>query len=557
MALEAKPKTSTRERVEQLKQLGEDFEWYPTTAEMIQVIVDDICKFDRQHYYRGRAFQFMDVGAGDGRVLAAVQAELPNAKLFAIEKSMTHVNAMDQEVVVIGTDFHQQTLVDKPMSVIFSNPPYSEYAQWVTRILKEGVATHTYMIIPRRWSGNQQIQQVVKSRDIKFKLLAEFDFEDAERAARANVAIVRFNTYRENDEAMREAILEMLPDLDLFDEAAVDSAKVASEADGSKRTGVRIGQGIIPTLVESYNEDLDQLFETFRAITKMEPALLLSLGVTKDAVVDALSLKLKNLKSVYWARLFEHTKEVTKKLTTKPRAAMLESLRSERPVDFTESNIYSTLIWITKNASSYIDSQLVKLFKDMSQAANVERYKSNHKVFVARNHRYLQEDASHYKLDYRIVLEGLGGIYTGDYSFQSVQGLTEYTAEFLSDFITVANTLGFDSDDAVTNYQWVSQRKIMLKLNNGETMTSVKAHKKGTIHLQINQKLILAINIQAGRLLGWLRSPEEAVEQLKLEGEDAEFAEKYFQPSLLASASQLRITQPEVSVDHDKDSHDT
>ncbi|MGL5668705.1 MAG: hypothetical protein ACRDD9_21590 [Shewanella sp.] len=43
-------------------------------------------------------------------------------------------------MLVIGTDFNQQTLVDKPVGVIFCNPPYSAFEQWATRVISEANA---------------------------------------------------------------------------------------------------------------------------------------------------------------------------------------------------------------------------------------------------------------------------------------------------------------------------------------------------------------------------------------------------------------------------------
>jgi tRNA1(Val) A37 N6-methylase TrmN6 len=79
----------------------------------------------------------MDIGAGDGRVLKAIQAKLETRlrtiKCYAIEKAITHLNNMPKDITVVGTDFEQQTLVDKAVDIIFCNPPYSEFEQWMFR----------------------------------------------------------------------------------------------------------------------------------------------------------------------------------------------------------------------------------------------------------------------------------------------------------------------------------------------------------------------------------------------------------------------------------------
>lgn len=43
----------------------------------------------------------------------------------------------------------------------------------------------------------------------------------------------------------------------------------------------------------------------------------------------------------------------------------------------------------------------------------------------------------------------------------------------------------------------------------------VRAFKNGNLHLRFNQSFILALNVEHGRLKGWLHTPEEAAEELK------------------------------------------
>ncbi len=92
--------------------------------------------------------------AGDGRVLLRL-SEAANAgdrthidNLFAIEKSVVHLMAMPKSVVVVGTDFLEQSLIDKPVRYIFSNPPYSQYELWTEKILRECNARFVYLVIP-------------------------------------------------------------------------------------------------------------------------------------------------------------------------------------------------------------------------------------------------------------------------------------------------------------------------------------------------------------------------------------------------------------------------
>src|SRR6056297_1509881 len=141
--------------VQKLKDQGEDFEWYPTTDAMINVIKTDM--LNHFHDYDGPydrkikvpvPVNVLDCGAGDGRVVS----ELANGgKKYAIEKSPTLIDLMPEDIFMIGTEFFQSTLIDKKVKILFSNPPYSEFIQWAEKIILEANASMIYLILPTRW----------------------------------------------------------------------------------------------------------------------------------------------------------------------------------------------------------------------------------------------------------------------------------------------------------------------------------------------------------------------------------------------------------------------
>lgn len=527
-----------------LKQAGEDFEWYPTTDEILTVIARSIR--GASDGYR-RTFKILDIGAGDGSALVRLQEMLRDDRddyrscyleLFAIEKSMVHLANMPKSIVVIGTEFFEQTLVDKEFHIVFCNPPYSEYESWTYRILKECAAGDMYLVIPRRWRENSRLSELVDSLEIEVESLGEFDFEHASRQARAKVEIVRFRPQRESHAAFDAAIEELLPELDRF-ECQVDD----KHDDSSWENRVAQGGSLIDSLVAAYDAELTELYETYRAVVKINPKILKELGVTKANILAGMREKIKGLKNKYWEVLFNHLQEITKRFATKQRKQFLESLRDKTVIDFTHGNVRSMLIWIAKWSSDYCDEQVIELFKSLAQHANVHRYKSNEKVFKKDRWRYkLDDDESHYKIDYRLVVEGFGGINTSSYSWDSRNGLTGSSCEFLSDFVTVANNLGFACDDLPGNHHWHSGKKVELWLNDGEPLMDVRAFKNGNLHIRASKRLMLAINIQAGKLLGWLHSAEQAVRELEPDAEDVVFVSDVFKLSnRIEPASLLRL----------------
>ena len=52
---------------------------------------------------------------------------------------------------------------------------------------------------------------------------------------------------------------------------------------------------------------------------------------------------------------------------------------------------------------------------------------------------------------------------------------------------------------------------------NGERslLFDVRAYQNGNMHLRLNQSFMLALNVEHGRLKGWLRTAKEATEELE------------------------------------------
>lgn len=535
--------------VETLQAAGEDFEWYPTTDEILRTVSDDLLKWDDDRYGNS-GVTIMDVGAGDGRALHKLRNMVAGehswdgitfGAMYAIEKSQIHIHHMPKDIIVIGCDFHEQMLVDKRVDVLFCNPPYSEYEHWMQRILTETNVGRIYLVVPRRWRDSAVLKEAddrfrddepgeilqsfqgIDVHGVRVKSLGAFDFEQAERKARARVEIICVEIRRDEHDAFNAAIEAMLPELDAF-ELEPDVRKTNTEDDLNKLCE---GGDIVRSLVAAYDAELAGMYQAYRDIVKMNVQLLKELGVTKASILEGLRTKIVGLKDKYWGVLFGHFDQISKKLATKQRKDFLESLTGKAVIDFTEANIYAMLIWIGKCASEHFDDQLVEVFKSLAQKATVERYKSNEKVFGEGRWRYLNEDETHYRLCYRMVLETHGGINTSDYSWDAHNGLKNSTHELLGDWITVANNLGFACSDSTYNHHWESNRKVEIYLDDGELLLDVRAFKNGNIHMRPNKKVMLAINVQAGKLLGWLRTPQEAVTELDAE-DDSEFVQEMF-----------------------------
>lgn len=566
--MEMEAPRSTAMTIRKLKAANEDWEFYPSTDEIIGVVAKDIASRYRDGGWNRKTHDMLDVGAGDGRVLKRV-SECVNrmldkehrtiGNLYAIEKATTHIMDMPKDIVIIGTDFHEQTLIDKRMGYIFSNPPYSEYEEWVVKLVREACADYLYLVIPERWKKSVEINKAIKIRRAQYETLGDFDFEDADRQARAKVNVVRIslrpktkNKWNhdcgdEPDDPFDRAIEEMLPELKMFDR--MDNEAPVPEDDTPPQTEVvEGGEGIVETMVKAYNSEVSSMIDTYRAVVKINPYLLKELGVGKKDILTGLRSKVTGCKEKYWKNLFDSFKPITERLATRQRKEFLESLNGKAAIDFTEDNIYAMLLWITKWANDHFDTQVIDLFRALTELCNVTNYKSNQRTWKNGQWRYggydmVDEDgntASSYKLEYRIVLHRSGGITCGSsWERQRFNGLTERAGELLTDCVTVANNLNFPCDDGPRNHQWSSNKKNTLMLLDGKPLVSVRAFQNGNMHWQFNPKVILAINVEAGRLLGWLKDPVQAAEEMNATPEEAEQIKQVFSTSFRIGARDL------------------
>jgi len=523
--------------IDQVKATNQDFEWYPTTDEMIDVVKSDI--YGDSDYIRNSP-TILDCGAGDGRVLNA----LTDSSKYAIEKSKPLLNSLDKNIFVVGTDFHQQTLIDKKVDVVFCNPPYSEFSTWMEKIIKEANAKYVYFIVPTRWLENQSIKDVIEQRDAKYEILGNYDFLNAERAARANVHLLKIKLGSYHQHTKIDPFELWFNDNFTLEINNTDTSKYEQFNDTKDKVKKSVknelvsGNDTVKALEKLYLRDLEHLMTNYKALEQVSPELMKELDVNMDSVRSALQMKIENLKDIYWKEFFDSVDKITNKLTHKMCDHMLNQLNKHTHIDFSVSNAYALTLWAVKNANQYYDDQLIETFERMVEKANIVNYKSNKKTFGNETWRYSIRDAiekiDRYGLDYRIVLERIGGINTSVYDWERRQfnGLKENAYHFINDLRVIADNLGYsvEGQSNASTFEWTSNSKCEffctdLRTGNLITLMEVRAFKNQNLHIKFNQDFMKRLNIEFGRLKGWLKSHGEAADELEV---TEEFASECF-----------------------------
>ncbi|NBK99288.1 MAG: hypothetical protein EOM50_14965 [Erysipelotrichia bacterium] len=146
--------------VAELKKNEQDFEFYPTTNEILEAMFWDIKSHKRNFWFKDensiqnkgydaeyefQSVSILDIGAGNCKLLdkfyeiseaqrlkdkygnSVCDNMLGINKYMAIEKSQILISKMPKEAIVVGTDFNENTIIDKQADIVFCNPPYREY----------------------------------------------------------------------------------------------------------------------------------------------------------------------------------------------------------------------------------------------------------------------------------------------------------------------------------------------------------------------------------------------------------------------------------------------
>lgn len=514
--------------VKQIKTENQDYEYYPTTMKMVEVI------YKAMGLNRYEPKRILDIGCGQGDFFEKLRSLLGeddkySVRAFGIEKSPILIQNQPDYLTLLGTDFEQQTLLDKKMDCVFCNPPYSHYAEWTLRIIKEANTKEIFLVIPERWRNDEEIEEAIKKRNYTVEVLDSSDFYEAERRARAKVDILKLTRNR-----LSEDVFDLWFD-ETFKLSADKNERTSYTAKEETRerieTGLAKAESKAELLIAYYNDDMERLFANYKSLESLDSEIFKELNIDIRKVKESLRERISGLKHVYWNKLFDCYDSITSRLTSFSKDKILNKLRENADIDFTQNNIFAITMWVVKNSNKLFNEQLVDYFKKLASSESIIRYKSN-RHYNEDSFRYnsawdfnnmvREGKISRFYFDYRIVYQKWSENFERSWGGKTY--LSVSAVDFVRDTINIFGNMGYQIEDPLEKIDgkysdegW-GNKKILFK--DGTEFCQMKMYKNGNVHLKFKVECMQRLNVEASRLLGWCNTKEEAAEELGMNPAD-------------------------------------
>jgi hypothetical protein len=536
---------TTTKKIRVLSQNKEDFEWYPTTDEILSAMNKDLhlmftkrnlsesSRHWKEQYfdhswtnsketgkdrYTYRIRTFLDVGAGDGRVFNAIKGvngDIKTDKLYGIEIAQSQADDLiSRDVFIIGRDFFKTTLIDKRYSLIFSNPPFSIFVPWVQKLLEEANFGIMYLVLPLRWENSIANHPDLKTYEVT--KVGEFDFSHADRAARGRVNLIRFTPkpvqvkdYYHGNHIGNQIEYGKEDDPDSFERWMDTHIGRFAEEDNEleEEKELKLENGTVEDLLESYDFEMASLLEAFKALGKMPYRVIDALGMNRKSVLEIIKENIGSLKNRYWKFAFNRISAINSRLTHDTRNKMLNQMEEFNTLDFNEDNLYSIIVWVIKHFNEYSIEQILKVFDSLTREDYIKAYKSNIH-WTEDNWRYTKKGKPEkYKLDYRLV--------THCYKTYSYEGC------IVDDLIAICRSLGyFIPEGKLLDFRTIGIEQQFYTVE-GNLAFTVRLYKNSNAHLKVNPDLMMKFNIEVAKLRKWINKHQDIEDEFDVSEEEA------------------------------------
>ncbi len=493
-----------------------------TPYEVITAIIDDLAAYNLENP------AVMDIGAGSGQVL---QRLAQPSKRYAIEKNFQLRELMGSDSFLIATDFNTTTLIDKLVDVVYSKPPSQLWEAWATKIITEANASLVYLVLPDSWQQSEAIQRSLSARRAKHEIITSFTLNNHP----LSVVRVKLGVIRKN-RSMTDTIAQSVKPFDAWfdaefplglpESAASDyslRASYATTATEIAKSAKQEGKDVIVALADSYDSQMNTLLQAYKTLLTVDKRVLCALNVNVSGVKTQLENNINGIKDGYWKALFEYFDVINKRLCTSHRKKLKTYLNSHTSIEYGQSMAHEVILWAIKHANDNQATQLTDLVTKLVEETSVAPYKSNVRTFKREQWRYLatKENTMKFKLELQFVVDSYCGMQTDSTLYKNGYNL-------LNDLLIVAYSVGFDTSNTprAEAMVWASRKKnTFYYYDHNEKkelpLMEVSAFKKGTLHLKFNQLFMCKLNVEMGRLKGWLKSPQDAATELEIDQETA------------------------------------
>lgn len=546
----------TSQKIKTLTQNNEDHEWYPTTNEILVAMNKDLHNLfenDKIHkntntsyYYKLFDYRcsyddkkgkdryiycvqsFLDVGAGDGRVLDAlkgVKNDIEVERLYGIEIAGSQADDLiNRGVFIIGRDFFKCSLLDKWYSVIFSNPPYSKFKVWTEKLFREANFGIMYLVLPIRW-----VDSIDKQCGIglyEWKILGEYDFLNADRVARCRVNLIRVTHKRKDAKDVYrgktigthiEFGSEDEPDsFERFINETIGTFEGQPEESEDEKA-LKLRNNTIEELIANFEKEAEALLDVFKSIGKTPIRVIQALNIDRKSILEIIRKDIKSLKKRYWRVAFEKLAAIKSRLTSDTKSKLLSEMKEFETLDFNEENIYSIIIWVIKNFNNYTDEQLLSVFDKLTSQDYIKAYKSNIH-WTQDSWRYTGKGKPEkYLLDYRLVTHCYKGY--------------RWETSIIDDFIVICRSLGFYIPDYCYFDRELRGEEQRFYTNEGKLAFTARYYKNENAHMKINKELMMKFNVEVARLRNWINNHTDI--QNEFDVSEAEAIKLWERPNLI------------------------
>lgn len=551
--------------INELKLNNQDFEFYPTTDEIIDVIKQDMfSNFTSTSKYKktfskysdiekglflsmsisNEKISILDIGAGNGQTLNKLASFLNGFKFndvyysqsdvlnydsptsrelkvqkYAIEKSSILAHGFKaNNINFVGSDFFETSL--SKFDVIFCNPPYSNYKLWINNLLNNIIGQPViYLVIPSLWKEDNNLNELFKKQNVEITILDSFDFLQADRVARVNVDVLKLKVL-DSKNPLKDSIQNLFKQN--FKEDIKDELKF--EQKENKQNLINLNKQDYPTFIcNEYNKEINSLNSALTEISKISLSSLETIfGLDLNGIVYKFSNLKSNVCNKYWNLIIDKVCTIEKRLIKRHRTNLLSNI-IDKNLDFNLSNIYYIIEQIVSITSEKLNEQVLDVYNELLVNSPVEKYKSNKRIF-SDNDTELKDQRV--KLTPRIILE-LGywnkAIET-DWQNKPTNKLSGYAIDKINDILIVIKSLGFETSFNPANETFEKGKtKSILGTFNGKEINilDLKAFLNGNLHIKLNKDILIKFNIVKGILEGWVNSASEIMDEFEVNEEQA------------------------------------